>query len=83
MLAKNNVCSITVTGQKQVSIGRSVRKYVSIIFKPITEFKHVDESTCYEYNKNTLSMGNAEVELMEINHLIRISSSIYINRYTT
>ena len=50
MLAKDNVCSITVTGQKQVSIGRSVRKYVSIIFKLITEFKHVDESTCYDYN---------------------------------
>jgi len=31
MLVKDNVCSITVTGQKQALIGRSVRKYVSII----------------------------------------------------
>jgi hypothetical protein len=45
---------------------------VSIIFKLITEFKHVDESTYYDYNKNTLSIDNAEVELMEINHLLRI-----------
>jgi hypothetical protein len=53
-------------------IGRSVRKYVSIIFKLITEFKHVDESTCYDYNKSILSMGNVEVERMEIDRPLRL-----------
>ena len=65
MVVKDNVCSITVTEEKkQALIGRGVRNYVSIIFKLITEYKHVDESTCYDYNKNTLSMGNVKVELM-------------------
>jgi hypothetical protein len=46
MVVKDNVCSITVTEEeKQALIGRSVRNYVSIIFKLITEYKHVDESS--------------------------------------